>query len=59
MGFCASGAEGRTMNNFAKPIIGLGWTSNIQLCIITSSKYFQSAAVTGRRNTIFPPDTKP
>jgi len=43
--------DGGTIGSFAKPVSGSGETNNHQLQILTSTKYFQSAAVVGGRNT--------
>jgi hypothetical protein len=43
----------------ANPRCGSGWKNKSQLLYLNSSKYFQSAAVPGRRNAISQPAQSP
>ncbi|MFN2438892.1 MAG: hypothetical protein ABR503_06800 [Chitinophagaceae bacterium] len=45
------GGVTEVQSTFANPIYNLGWTSNAELWFITSTKYFQSAAVMSGRNS--------
>jgi len=53
------GLEGSTMSSNANPGFSSGGTNNADHLILTSSKYFQSAAVPGGRNSNPPPSAIP
>jgi hypothetical protein len=55
MGIYKSWAEGRTISSKLLIKFSLGWTSIGQRQFLPSTKYFQSAAIMGRRNTISQP----
>lgn len=58
-GFALPGQEGSTISSCTQFSVSPGRTYNFQHWFITSAKYFQSAAVTGRRNTNSPAAQSP
>ena len=59
IGFCASWADGITMSICNSISFCSGRTYIAELLFLTSTLYFQSAAVPGRRNAISQPAQSP